>query len=48
VLKETNKKIKQLHQQLVKSQIQEKLVLKELEMMKEVVEMEKKEGLKHH
>jgi hypothetical protein len=48
VLKKTKKKIKQLHQQFMKSHIQEELVLKELEMMKEVVEMKKKEGLKHH
>jgi hypothetical protein len=48
VLKERNKKIKQLHQQLMKSQVQKELVLKEVQMMKEVVEMQKKEGLKHH
>jgi len=48
VLKKTKKKIKQLHQQFMKSHIQEELILKELEMMKEVVEMKKKDGLKHH
>jgi len=32
----------------MKSHIQEELILKELEMMKEVVEMKKKDGLKHH
>jgi hypothetical protein len=47
LLQETKKKIKQLHQQLTKSHTQEELVLKELEMVKEVVEVEKKEGLKH-
>jgi hypothetical protein len=46
-LKEIEKMIKQLHQQLMKSQIQEELVLKELEMVKEVAKIEKKEELKH-
>ncbi len=31
-----------------KSQTQEELVLEELEMVREVTEMENKEGLKHH
>jgi hypothetical protein len=32
----------------MKSHTQKELVLKELQMVKEVVEMEKKEGLKHY
>jgi hypothetical protein len=31
----------------MKSHIQEELILKELEMVKEIAKMEKKEGLKH-
>lgn len=47
LLKETKKKIKQLHQQLMKSQIQKEIVLQELEMAKEVAQTKKKKGLKH-
>ncbi len=48
LLKETKKKIKQLHQQLMKSQTQQEIILKELKMVKDVIEIENKEGRKHH
>ncbi len=34
--------------QFMKSQTQEELILKEVEVVKEVVKIENKEGLKHH